>query len=70
VKLFTCTDHDCVWPVCVASIVLARNEDEARTLLDRALINRGLKPFARSPYTLTEIEQSVASVYILADGEY
>lgn len=66
-RLWVCTDHDCHWPVGCASIVLADSEDEARALLDAALIDHALKP---TPYTLTEIPTDQARAVVLNDGNY
>lgn len=69
-RLWASTDHHCHWPVGCASIVLAHDEDEARALLDAALIEHGLEPGSRSPYTLTEIPMDQARAVVLNDGEY
>lgn len=67
-KLFTCTDHDCHWPVGVASIVVARDEAEARVLLERELAVASLDP--KEPFTLKEIDATIPGAYILCDGNY
>ena len=69
-KLYTCTDHDYHWPVGVASIVLARNVEEARNLLDEKLIEHGLKPCKEKPYTLVKLPQAKPTAMILNDGNY
>ncbi len=68
-KLFTCTDHDshCIG---VASIVLAESEQQARELLDAALIEQGLKPYELEAYTLTEVDQTTAQAMVLRNGDY
>jgi hypothetical protein len=68
VKVYVCDDHDHFWPVGVASVVLADGEDEARKLLDAALVARGLRPHEDKPYTLAPIERRGA--YILNDGDH
>lgn len=69
-RAFTCTDHDCVWPVGVASVVVASDEAEARVLLDAALVSRGLKPDAMAPYSLQEVALDVAQATVLLTGDY
>jgi hypothetical protein len=69
-KLFTCIDHDHVYPVGVASIVVAESEAQARVLLDAALVDRRLEPHANKPYTLVETTLDTPAAYILRDGDY
>jgi hypothetical protein len=66
-KLFTCTDHAGVWPVGVASIVLAHTEYEARKLLAAKLIERGL---LKKEFTLQQIDTSRPQAVVLRDGDY
>lgn len=66
-KAWTCTDHDYFWPVGVASVIVAETEEEARELLDAALLKRGLKT---TPYTLEELDLTKPSAQILQDGNY
>jgi len=66
-RLWVCTDHSCHWPVGCASIVLADEEDEARRLLDAALIEHDLVP---NKYTLTEVPLNQARAVVLNDGNY
>lgn len=66
-KLFTCDDHACFYPVGVASIVLAADEDDARRLLNNALVKKRLTP---GDYTLVEVDMTVSQAIILQDGEY
>ncbi len=67
-RLYTCTDHQCHWPVGVASIVLATDEDEARKLLYTALEKCGLTK--HEAFTLEEVDMNIPSAYVLRDGEY
>lgn len=67
-RVFICTDHDLVWPVGCASVVLAESEAHARELLDKQLRQHGLKGHDEEPYTLTEISGPCA--VILNDGNY
>jgi len=74
-RVFICTDHDCYWPVGVASVVVAEDEEGARALLDAALVGRngpkgGLQPHAESPYTLQELDVTRPGAQILLDGDY
>lgn len=69
-KLFTCVDHDCVYPVGVASIVIAENEAQARELLDAALVERRLSPSSVEPYTLVEVALTAPQAVVLRDGDY
>lgn len=69
-RLFICTDHDDHWPVGVASVVVARDEDEARRLLDQELMGRGLRPHARKAYTFREVDLSAPVAIVMCDGNY
>lgn len=69
-KVYTCTDHDCHYPVGVASVVVARDVLEAQQLLDAALIADGLRPWKDKSYTLTELPLVDAKAVILDNGEY
>ncbi|KKN09766.1 hypothetical protein LCGC14_1043250 [marine sediment metagenome] len=69
-KLFTCTDHDCHYPVGVASIIVAPNEFHARLHLDCRLIEQGLKPYDEYKYSLVEIEIERPHAIILQNGDY
>jgi hypothetical protein len=51
-----------------ASVVIAKNEEEARQMLDDALVKKKLNPSSIIRYDLTEISKSGA--YILNDGDY
>ena len=68
-RLYVCTDHAGFWPVGTASLVVARDEDEARVLLDGALLARKLSPSAEHPYTLREIPLDAPAAHILHDGD-
>lgn len=69
-KVYVCTDHDRHYPVGAASIVIAWNETQARELLDVKLIERGLKPYAQSEYTLEVVETDFSAAFVLVDGNY
>lgn len=67
-KVFTCTDHDCHYPIGVASVVVAESKEEAARYLSIALELNGLDP--STGFTLEELNTSVASATILHDGNY
>ncbi len=69
-KLYTCTDHDCHWPVGVASIVIAEDEKQAIELLDIELKRHRLKGHNKEPYTFAEVKQSTPVAIVLLDGDY
>lgn len=69
-RVFTCTNHPQHYPVGCASVVVAETEEEARTLLDARLIERGLVPSTEHPYTLQELETGTPSAVMLCDGNY
>jgi hypothetical protein len=50
------------------SVVVARNEEEARRLIDALLVERGLEPHAEYPYELIRVKQGQA--VMLSDGDY
>lgn len=66
-RLYICTDHAGHWPVGVASIVVAHGKDEAKGLLLRELAKEGLDT---EPFTLTEVDLSVAHAHVLCNGNY
>lgn len=66
-RVWTCVDHDAVWPVPRASIVVAHTEQQARALLDRALIAAGLRP---NDYTLEPVALSEPHAIVLQNGDY
>lgn len=68
-KVYLCTDHDSFY-IAGASLVVAPNEEEARALLDAALMQKGLKGLDESPYTLTKVSTGKAKAVIIADGDY
>jgi hypothetical protein len=65
--VYLCTDHDGFWPVGVSSVIVARDEDHARLLLNNELTKRGLKV---TPYTLQPLDTKTAHALILRDGDY
>ncbi len=72
-RVWTCTDHAGVWPVGVASIVVASSEAEARSLLEGELASRRLlhrPPRAPFDFTLEEVDLEMARAIVLCDGNY
>ncbi len=67
-KLYTCTDHDCFWPVGAASIVIASNAEEAHKLLANKLKSHGLKP--ESGFNIQKVNMSKKQAIILCNGNY
>jgi hypothetical protein len=70
IRVWFCTDHDGLEPVPRASIVVAENITQAYALLDKALVEKGLKPSSQEPYTLEGLDVSTPKVIILSDGDY
>ena len=65
---YVCTDHDGHYPVGVASIIVAPDEDEARRLLAAELREHGLD--AGKPFTLRRIQSEKPQAFVLLDGNY
>jgi len=66
--LWTCTDHDSVYPVGCASLVIAETEERAEELLNAALQAANLD--ARKAFTLKRHPVNREYVEILNDGDY
>lgn len=68
-KVFICKSHD---GHCLdgQSIIVADTIDEAKLLLDEALVEAGLKPSNDRPYELEAVDLSQSHVIILNNGEY
>lgn len=69
-KVFKCTNHDSHYPVGCASVIIARDWNEAVGLLDGALKTHGLKPRELKTYTLEEITLDAPKAIVLNDGDY
>lgn len=69
-RFFTCVDHDCHYPVGVASIVFAETKEQAQALLDEQLRAHGLKASDQEPYLLVEYVVIEPMALVLRDGEY
>ena len=68
-RVFTCRDHDGKY-LGGCSVVAAPTVEMAYSILDKALIERGLKPHDESPYTLQDFVPDVIGVKVLFDGDY
>lgn len=66
-NVYTCVDHDGHYPVGVASVVVAPTEEEAREILEGALVKHGL---STRPFTLRRINIAEPRAFILNDGDY
>lgn len=66
-RVFTCTDHKGHWDVGTASVVIAHSAEEARRLLDAALLEQGLD---LDPYTMKEVPLHEPRAVVLNNGEY
>jgi hypothetical protein len=66
-RLFTCVDHATKWPVGGVSIVVAKDEAEARALLQASLEERGL---GAPEFTLQEVDMMTPGAHILHYGDY
>lgn len=69
-KLFVCTNYDGFYPVGVASVVVAEDEEHALLLLDSVLVEAGLQPSHHTPYRLEEVSTDRPIAIILNDGNY
>lgn len=69
-RLFTCVDHDGLWSVPVASVVLAEDEASARALLDVELRLNSVKDSVEAPYTLREVPIDRPVAVVLSNGNY
>lgn len=66
-RVWTCTDHDTVYPVGGSSIVVAESEGEARRLLSKELRAAGLRD---DEFSLHELPLSKSHARILDNGDY
>ena len=71
-KLYTCIDHIHHWPVGVASVVLAENENQARELLVEALTKQGFsrQEIVETGFTLDRVPLTKPTAIVLHDGDY
>lgn len=68
-KLYLCRSHDGRY-LGGNSIVIARDEAEARELLDAELRAHDLKPNAESGYDLERVPMTTARAVMIWDGDY
>lgn len=68
-KVFICKHHNGVW-LNGCSIVIAKDIEVARQLLDKELVERGLQPSTEYSYELEEISVNAPNVFMLFDGDY
>ena len=66
-NVYTCVDHEGMW-VGVASVVVAKDEDEARELLVEELKKQDLHD--DGSFTLKLVDTSVSKAIILQNGDY
>lgn len=67
-RIWYSNDHEGHYPVGVASVVVAEDEDEARDLLILKLREHGLEQ--KRPFRLTEIKTDQARAIVINDGDY
>ena len=68
-NVYTCTDFKGHWPVGVAAVIIANDEDDAVTILQRKLAASGLKQDV-SPESIKKVDLRWAEAFILNDGDY
>ncbi len=66
-RVWTCNDHAGHW-VGVASVIVARNREQAEALMRAELSDRGLD--AAQTFTVHELSTRVPLVVVLQDGDY
>ena len=68
--IFTGTDHDYVFLVGVASVIVAKDRQQAKCLLDKALVAASLLPYKEEKYTLQEMSIDDPVAVVLLIGSY
>lgn len=68
-RTYVVDNHDGIW-LSGKSIVFAPDPEAARTLLDKALTEDGLQPYAKHDYTLREVDTSAPRAIIIDNGDY
>jgi len=68
--VYTCKDHDGVWPVGTAAVVVAKDEEQAKTLVMKAFSEIGISHDSKSPITVQKLDLSKEHALILRDGNY
>lgn len=69
-RVFYSNDFRGHWPVGTSAVIVARNKDEAYTLLTAKLIGMGLAPGADDNFSIHEVQTDRTGVYVLQDGDY
>lgn len=68
-RVWTCNDFKGMWPVGSAAVVVAKDEEQARRILDWDLRQRGLDGL-RDSDRIIEIDTDTPDVRVLNDGDY
>lgn len=66
-RVFTCKDHEGLWPVPTASVIVAENKEQAFLMLKKELESLGIKD---DKFTLQELDVTEPSVIVLSNGDY
>lgn len=66
-KVFVCNDHDGYWPVPTASVIVAKDEEDAKVMLRKELESKSLNT---ELFTLKELDVTKEQVEMLSDGNY
>jgi hypothetical protein len=69
-RVFTCNNFRGHWPVGTAAVVVARNKEEALSLLLAALEQDGLSNQKDIELRLDQLFLTAPQAYILNNGEY
>lgn len=68
-KVYACKGFDGHYPVGTSAVIVANDEEDAKTLLESKLLSMGL-PQDREPDRIEEIDLRWSQVIILNDGNY
>ena len=68
-KVYTVSDHDSHIPWGAGSVVVARNRDQAREILDKELVRQSLAPYDDRPYTLIEMPLDLPFARVMLEGQ-
>lgn len=69
-KVFICTDFRGLWPVGVSSLVVAKDQVQAKKLLVAALVDAGINQPEINDLTLQEVDLRRSQALVLNKGEY
>lgn len=67
-EVFVSDDFKGHWPVGTSAVIVARDEDQARELLQAELIAHGLG--GHDAFTVRKIQTERPQAFVLQDGEY